>query len=186
MPHQPKKLLDQLTEIIQRKHYSPKTAASYVRWCRRFILFHDKRHPKDLGPPEIEAFLSHLATDLHVSASTQNQALNALAFLYKHVLGTELQFPSARVRAKRPKRLPVVLSPAEVQQVLASLEGVYQLMANLLYGSGLRVSECVSLRVKDLDFHQRVILIRDGKGSKDRLTMLPGILIYPLDLLHKW
>jgi integrase len=167
MPKPQKKLLDQLREVIRRKHYSASTAAAYVRWCRRYILFHNKRHPQDMGKMELEAFLSHLAIEGQVGASTQNQALNAVVFLYRHVLEMEFDFPLDAIRAKRPKRLPVVLTKAEVREVLAALEGVYLVMAQILYGSGLRVGECVRLRVKDLDFGHRQIIVRDGKGGQD-------------------
>ena len=180
MPKPQKKLLDQLREVIRRKHYSASTEESYVRWCRRYILFHNKRHPQDMGKSELEAFLSHLAIADKVSASPQNQALNALVFLYRHVLETEIDFPLDAMRAKRPKRLPVVLSREEVREVLAALEGVYLLMAQILYGSGLRVGESVRLRVKNLDFSHRQITVRDGKGGQDRLSMLPTRLSGPI------
>jgi integron integrase len=142
-----------------------------VQWIRRYILFHGKRHPKEMGAAE--AFLTHLAVERSVSSSTQNQALAALLFLYKEVLGVELPWLNGLTRAKRPARLPTVLSRQEVQAVLGRMEGVYGLMARLLYGTGMRLMECVRLRVKDVDFERREILIRDGKGAKDRVTMLP-------------
>ncbi len=174
------RFLDQVRQVIRRKHYSIRTEEAYVLWIKRYILFHDKRHPKEMGAPEIEAFLTHLAVGLNVAASTQNQALNALLFLYRQVLQQELELPINAVRAKRPKRLPTVLTPAEVQRVLTQLSGIHRLMAQLLYGSGLRLMECVRLRVKDLDFAQHRIVVRDGKGMQDRVTMLPESLIGPL------
>lgn len=176
----PKKLLDQVRDAIRCKHYSIRTEQAYVSWIRRFILFHNKRHPREMGPAEVEAFLTHLAVERRVAASTQNQALSAILFLYREVLGIELDFPPRSVRAKRPQRLPTVLSHEEVLRVIAGLSGTHQLMAKLLYGSGLRLMECVRLRVKDLDFDQHVILVRDGKGAKDRITVLPDTLIQPL------
>jgi len=176
----PKKLLDQVRDAIRRKHYSIRTEQAYVSWIRRFILFHNKRHPRDMGAPEIEAFLTHLAVERRVAASTQNQALSAILFLYREVLGIELDLPLRSVRAKRPQRLPTVLTHEEALRVITCLSGTHQLMAKLLYGSGLRLMECVRLRVKDLDFDQHVITVRDGKGAKDRITVLPDTLITPL------
>ena len=176
----PKKLLDQVREAIQRKHYSPRTAESYVHWIKRFIFFNHKRHPNELGEPEIEAFLTHLAVEEHVAASTQNQALSALLFLYRVVLNRDLNLTFNVVRAERPQRLPTVLTREEVRRVLDHLTGIYQLMARLLYGSGLRLMECVQLRVKDLDFAQHQVIVRNGKGMVDRVTMLPDSLIAPL------
>jgi integron integrase len=155
---------------------SPRTEDAYVAWIRRFILYHGKRHPNEMGEPEISSFLSHLATDQHVAASTQNQALAAILFLYQHVLERELDWLAGVVHAKRPDRLPVVLSRDEVKALLDQMEGVTALMATLLYGSGLRVLECAELRVKDLDFDRHELTVRDGKGRKDRVTMLPGRL----------
>jgi integron integrase len=143
-------------------------------------LFHNKRHPKDMGSQEIEAFLTHLAVDQKVAASTQNQALNALLFLYRHVLRQDLDLPIEAVRAKRPKRLPTVMTREEVQRVLAALSGTHQLISKVLYGSGLRLVECLRLRVKDVDFAQHQIIVRDGKGMVDRITILPDSLIAPL------
>lgn len=167
---------------MRSRHYSHLTEKAYVAWIRRFILFHGKRHPKQLGTPEVEAFLSWLAQERKVAASTQNQALYALLFLYSRVLGIELPWVKGVVRAKRPERLPVVLSVEEVNSLLANLEGVYWLIASLLYGSGLRLMECLRLRVKDIDQHARQITIRDGKGSKDRVTMLPNVVLPALGL----
>ena len=176
----PAKLLDQVRDKIRVKHYSIRTETQYVQWIRRFILFHGKRHPKEMGAAEAEAFLTHLAVDGNVSASTQNQALSALLFLYREVLGMELPWLDHVVRAKKPQRLPTVLNREEVSLVLERMEGTYSLMAHLLYGTGMRLMECCRLRVKDVDFRQREILIRDGKGGKDRVTLLPETLIKPL------
>ena len=174
------KLLDQLRDKIRVKHYSIRTETQYVHWAKRFILFHGKRHPRDLGPAEVEAFLTHLAVEGNVSASTQNQALSALLFLYREVMGMDLPWLDDVVRAKKPQRLPVVLTRVEVGLVLERMEGSYHLMARLLYGTGMRLMECCRLRAKDIDFGQREILVRDGKGGKDRVTMLPETLIQPL------
>ncbi len=176
MPNQntPPKLLDQVRDRIRVKHYSIRTETQYVQWIKRFILFHNKRHPQEMGAVEVEAFLTHLAVEGHVSASTQNQALSALLFLYKEVLLMDLPWLDNVVRAKQPKRLPVVLTRSEVREVLTRMKGVYALMANLLYGTGMRLMECVRLRVKDVDFERGEILIRDGKGGKDRVTVLPS------------
>ncbi len=179
----PKKpLLDQMRDLLRARHYSIRTENAYVDWAKRYILFHHKRHPDTLGAPEINAFLTHLAVEAKVAASTQTQALSALLFLYREVLRLALDEPLAIVRAKKPQRLPVVLTRAEAQAVLRGLSGDYQLMAKLLYGSGLRLMECVRLRVKDLDFEQRQIVVRDGKGMKDRVTMLPDQLHEPLQI----
>jgi integron integrase len=180
-PHgrQPR-LLDQVHAAIRQLHYSRRTEESYVHWIRRFIYWSGKRHPATLGEPEVTAFLSHLATDRNVAAATQNQALAALLFLYKQVLGRELGWFDDLVRAKRPVRMPVVLARGEVAALLAQLRGTHWLMASLLYGSGLRLMECLRLRVKDVDFAYRQILVRDGKGGKDRVTMLPEALIQRL------
>jgi integron integrase len=175
-----KKLLDQVRDAIRLKHYSDCTGKSYVRWIRRYILFHNKRHPKDMGVPEIEAFLTHLAVKENVAASTQNQALSALLFLYREVLKQDMAFVPNSIRAQRPKRLPTVLTKEEVQKVIGLMRGTHQLMAKLLYGSGLHLMECVQLRVKDIDFGQRQIVVRDSKGMTDRVTMLPNTLTEPL------
>ena len=177
---QPPKLLDLVRDRIRVKHYSIRTETQYVQWVRRFILFHGKRHPRDMGAPEVEAFLTHLAVEGHVAAATQNQALSALLFLYKEVLGVDLPWLNDVTRAKRPQRMPVVLTRDEVHAVLDRMAGVYGLMARLLYGTGMRLMECVRLRVKDVDFGRGEILIRDGKGAKDRVTMLPQSLVGPL------
>ena len=167
------KLLDQVRGRIRVKHYSIRTETQYVQWIKRFILFHGKRHPNKMGALEVEAFLTHLAVSGHVSSSTQNQALSALLFLYRDVLGVDLPWLNNMVRAKQPQRLPVVLTRTEVRAVLGRMTDGYGLMAHLLYGTGMRLMECVRLRVKDVDFERMEILIRDGKGAKDRITMLP-------------
>jgi integron integrase len=176
----PKKLLDQVRDAIRLKHYSIRTEESYVTWIRRYILFHNKRHPNEMASAEIEAFLTHLAVDQQVAASTQNQALSALLFLYRDVLKSSLDLPIDAIRAKRPKRLPTVLTKEETLKAIERLSGTQRLMAKLLYGGGLRLMECLRLRVKDLDFAQRQISVRDGKGMEDRVTMLPESLIIPL------
>lgn len=180
MDAQPPKLLDQVRAALRIKHYSLRTEDAYVNWITRFILFNDKRHPKDMGRAEIETFLTHLAVDQHVAASTQNQACSALLFLYREVLQVEFDPPLNALRAKKPERVPVVLTRAETQQVLDGLSGVHQLMAKLLYGSGLRLMECVRLRVKDVDFERREIIVREPKAGHDRVTMLPSGVIGPL------
>lgn len=174
------RLLDQVREQIRLKHYSIRTERVYCEWVRRFIRFHRYRHPLEMGAAEVEAFLSDLAVRRDVSASTQNQALAALLFLYKQVLKLDMPWLGDVVRAKKPVRLPVVLSIAEVRQVLSRLEGELWLVASLLYGSGMRLMEVMRLRVKDVDFSRKEILIRDGKGMKDRVTVLPQCLILPL------
>jgi len=172
------KLLDQVRELLRIKHYALRTEKTYVNWIRRYILFHDKRHPREMGVAEIRAFLAHLAVEKHVSASTQTQALSALLFLYREVLQIDLPAIDLQaIRAKKPKRLPTVLTPSEVQRVLAHLTGKHLLMARLLYGSGLRLMECLRLRVKDIDFELHQITVRDGKGANDRVTMLPQMVV---------
>jgi integron integrase len=181
-PSSPKpiKLLDQLRDAIRIKHYSYSTEKTYVHWAKRYILYHNMRHPAEMGAPEIEAFLSHLAREAKVSASTQNQAFNALLFLYRNVLQIELATPIHALRAKRAQHLPTVLSKTEVNQVLNGIQGLHQLMARLLYGSGLRLMECLRLRVKDIDFEQSQVVVCEGKGEIDRLTILPASLVEPL------
>src|SRR5215216_7853890 len=174
------RLLDRVREVLRRKHYSIRTEEAYLGWIKRFILFHDKRHPQELGLPEVDAFLTDLAVRQGVAASTQNQALSALLFLYAEVLQQPLDGPLQSVRAKQPERLPTVLTRDEVIRVLDALSGGHRLMAQLLYGSGLRLMECVRLLVKDLDFAQRQIVVRDGKGAKDRVTPLSERLAVPL------
>ena len=162
------------------KHYSLRTEKSYTDWIKRYIWHFDKTHPKDMGAAQVEAFLTHLAVERNVSASTQNQAKSALLYLYKEVLGVELPWLDNVTQAKVPQRLPVVLTQAEVQAVLSRMDGTMWLIASLLYGSGLRIMEALRLRVKDVDFAQREILVREGKGFKDRVTMLPLSLVEPL------
>jgi len=175
-----KKLLERVRDAIRVKHYSIRTEKAYAGWIKRYILFHGVRHPLEMGATEIEEFLTHLAVKRHVAASTQNQALSALLFLYQEVLRKDLERPLDAVRAKKPKRLPTVMTEEEVMAVITALSGVNQLIAKLLYGSGLRLIESLRLRVKDVDFAQRQIIVRDGKGMKDRITMLPDSLVEPL------
>jgi integron integrase len=174
------RLLERVHEAIRCRHYSQRTEEAYVHWIRRFILFSGKRHPELLGEAEVTAFLNHLAAERQVAAATQNQALSAILFLYREVLGRELAWLDGLQRPTRPPRLPVVLTPAEVERVLAQLTGTRWLIASLLYGAGLRVMECLRLRVKDVDLAYRQVLVRDGKGEKDRVTMLPEKLLQPL------
>ena len=170
----PPRLLDQLRQAVRRRRYSPRTEEAYVYWARCFIVFHHKRHPTEMGQAEVVAFLSWLAVQRKVSASTQNQALSAILFLYRNVLDREIGWLEGIVRARQPHRLPVVLGRDEVRAVLAQLEGAPRLMAALLYGAGLRLLECASLRVKDVDFAANQIVVRAGKGGRDRRTMLPS------------
>lgn len=174
------RLLERVREVIRIKHYSIRTEHAYLQWIRRYIHFHRKRHPRELGADALSAFLSDLAVRGNVSASTQNQALNAILFMYRDVLKIELPWIQDVQRAKRPQRLPVVLTRDEVKSVLAQLEGTVWLMAGVTYGSGLRLLECLRLRIKDLDLDRREIIVRDGKGQKDRVTMLPRTLVEPL------
>ena len=171
------KLLDQVREAIRARHYSYRTEQTYVDWIKRFILFHGKRHPREMGVGEINTYLSHLAVQGHVAAATQNQALAALLFLYREVLKLEVPRMEGIVRAKKPLRLPVVLSKDEVHRLLAAIPGRKRLIASLLYGSGLRLNECLELRVKDVDLGRGEITVRSGKGGKDRRTMLPRSLV---------
>jgi integron integrase len=180
------KLLDQVREAIRMRHYSYMTEKAYVGWIKRFIFFHNKRHPAEMGDAEIGRFLSSLATDSHVSASTQNQALNALLFLYRGVLGKDIGYIGGVVRAKSPHHLPVVLTRQEVKAVLSCLSGTEWIMAMLLYGAGLRLMECMRLRVKDIDFGINQITVRSGKGNKDRRTMLPASVKEPLRKHPGW
>lgn len=174
------RLLDRVRAAIRARHYSPRTEKAYVGWVRRYVFLHGRRAPDDLGAAEVTQFLSHLATQGKVSASTQNQAFCALVFLYREVLGRELDGLDEVVRAKRPVRLPLVLSRQEVEAVLSHTQGTPGLMASLMYGSGLRLLECCRLRVKDVDFARGEITVRDGKGRKDRVTLLPVRLARPL------
>ena len=174
----PKKLLERAREIIRLKHYSIRTEQAYIGWMYRYILFHKKRHPKELGPREIEAFLTHLAVSGKVAASTQNQAFNAILFMYRQVLNISLEDAKINaVRARKKKNLPVVLTKDEVKRVIGAMVGEYQLMAKTLYGSGLRLIECLRLRVQDIDFKMNEISVLDGKGFKDRLSLLPETLV---------
>lgn len=172
--------LDSVRNKIRLKHYSIRTEEAYVQWVKRYILFHGKRHPSELGAPDVEAFLTHLAVADNVSASTQNQARSALLFLYKEVLGQQLPWLDNVEQAQKPRRLPTVLDNDEVRTLLGQLLGVHWLVSSLLYGSGLRLMECLRMRVKDVDLKRGEILVREGKGFKDRVTMLPKITIEPL------
>ena len=171
------KLLDHIKMACLRRRYSPRTASSYVYWCRQYILFHKKQHPKHLNKQDLETFLNYLITKRHLSASSQGQALNALIFMYKHVLEIDPGWMDNLARAKRKERLPTVLSVNEVTQILSHMNETPKLMAELIYGAGLRVNECVQLRIKDIDFDLKTITVRDGKGGKDRNTVMPVKLI---------
>jgi len=173
-------LLDQTREALRVKHYAYATEQSYLNWIKRFMRYHNQRHPRDMGGAEIAAFLTYLAMDQHIAASTQNQALAALLFLYREVLCQELAYPIDSVRARESHYLPAVLTKEEVMRVIAQLPGIYQLQARLLYGAGLRLLECLRLRVKDVDFKRRALIVRDTKGDEDRATMLPDVVIEPL------
>jgi integron integrase len=176
----PPRLLDRVRIAVRQRHYSQRTEDCYVGWIRRFVLFHEKRHPKDLGAPEVIAFLSHLAVEQEVTAATQNQALASLVFLYRHVLNRELEGLDSAVRASRRRALPVVLGRDELRALMAQLHGTHRLMGMLLYGAGLRLMECLRLRVKDLDFERAQVVVRQGKGRRDRVTTLPRRLREPL------
>ena len=180
---QDKKLLDQYRDALRIKHYSPRTEDTYIAWVKNYLLFHDKRHPKEMGIPEIGQFLTHLAAKQQVAASTQNQAFSAILFLYRHVLHIELdELQLAGLRPQRSKTVPTVLSKDEVKRLFAGLMGTNKLIAQVMYGGGLRVMECMRLRVKDIDFDNHQIIVRDGKGENDRFTILPDSLIQPLQL----
>ncbi|MBM3358729.1 MAG: integron integrase [Betaproteobacteria bacterium] len=176
----PPRLLEQYRERLRVKHYSLRTEDAYLHWVRRFIYFHGKRHPREMGGPEVEAFLSHLATEGRVAPSMQNQTLAALLFLYREVLEKDLPWMEGMVRAKRPARVPVVLTEGEVRALLGQLDGTRWLATSLLYATGMRLLEGLRLRVKDVDFERREITVRDGKGGRDRRTMLPERLLEPL------
>lgn len=178
--HASPKLLTQVRNKLRFKHYSLRTEEAYVQWIKRFILFHKKRHPAEIGEKEVEQFLTHLAVAGKVAASTQNQALAAILFLYREVLGRELEWMGNITRAKHPRRVPVVLTRQETQAVLGNMNGTPKLVVELLYGTGMRLMEGLRLRVKDVDFNQREIIVRHGKGGKDRRTMLPEKLTEPL------
>jgi integron integrase len=180
---QPAKLLDRVRGAIRARHYSLRTEEAYVSWIRRFILFHHKRHPAEMGEPEINQFLTHLAVAENVAASTQNQALSAILFLYQEVLEADLDRVEGVVRAKKPRRLPEVLTREEVRACLNCMSGTPKIVALLLYGAGLRLLEALRLRVKDVDFTMNQIAVRDGKGQKDRITMLPAA-VTPLLVDH--
>ncbi len=185
MDHKPK-LMDRLREALCSRHYSRRTEQTYCHWVKRFIFFHKVRHPAEMAEPEINDFLTHLAVKEKVSASTQNQALSALLFLYRHVIGREVGDLGKVIRARKPTRLPVVMTRDEVKAVLSNLSEDKWLIASLMYGAGLRLMECLRLRVQDIDFSRNEILVRDGKGAKDRITMLPELLKKPLqDHLRK-
>jgi integron integrase len=176
------KLLDQVRAVIRSKHYSRRTEETYIDWITRYVRFHKTQHPRELSSADVTAFLTHLAVDRDVAAATQNQARSALLFLYREVLGIAIDAPQNVVAAKMPRRLPTVLTRDEVRAVLGLMSGDHRLMAQLLYGSGLRLMECLRLRVKDLDFAQHQLTIRDGKGMHDRVTMLPDALTAPLQV----
>ncbi|WP_316415891.1 integron integrase [Mesoterricola silvestris] len=179
-PAGPRRLLDRVREEIRVRHYSIRTEDTYVDWIRRFILHHGKRHPANMGAAEVKAFLSHLALERKVASATQNQAKAALLFLYKAVLAMDLPWLEGIVQAKPACRLPVVLTPGEVRRILEPMTGVPALFCRLLYGTGMRLLEGLRLRVKDLDFERREVIVRNGKGAKDRITMLPGALLEPM------
>jgi integron integrase len=179
------KLMDSIREALRSRHYSRRTEQTYCHWVRRFIFFHKVRHPAEMAEPEINTFLTHLAVKEKVSASTQNQALSALLFLYRHVIGREVGDLGKVIRARKPTSLPVVMTRDEVKAVLSNLSDDRWLMASLMYGAGLRLMECLRLRVQDIDFARNEILVRDGKGAKDRITMLPESLKAPLQACLK-
>jgi integron integrase len=181
-PAQGKKILDQVSEAIRLKHYSYRTEQTYKEWIKRYILFHNKRHPNEMGAPEIQTFLSHLATEQNVAASTQNQALSAILFLYRNVLLKPVDIPTDLIRAEKSKTLPTVLTHPEAIAVIRKMKDVPQLMTKILYGGGLRLTECLRLRVKDIDFGNHQIIVRDGKGEDDRLTVLPESLTEELQM----
>jgi integron integrase len=180
VPPKAPRLLEQVRDAIRRLHYSPRTEEAYVHWIKRFIYFSGRRHPASLGAAEVTAFLNYLARERDVAAATQNQALSALLFLYREVLGAALPWLDELDRVRRPARVPTVLAPGEVRRLLAAMSGTKWLMASLLYGAGLRLRECLKLRVKDVDFAYAQLVVRDGKGAKDRVTMLPQELVEPL------
>jgi integron integrase len=178
-----KKLLDQYSEFLRNRHYSLRTEKTYIGWVRQYILYHNKRHPREMGVDEINAFITHLVNQKTVSASTQNQAISAILFLYRNVLQIELDDRAlVPIRPTRPKRVPTVLSRQEAKKVIVHLDGIYKLMTQMMYGSGLRLMEVMRLRVKDLDFANHQIIVRDGKGENDRVTMFPDVLLEPLRL----
>jgi len=178
----PKKLLEQVQEALRTKHYSYRTEQTYIDWIKRYIIFHKKQHPKDLGVEEIRAFIAHLATDRKVATSTQNQALSAILFLYRTVLAQETNLPPDLINPSRPKRLPTVLTHEEAMSVIHAMRGKPRIMTKILYGSGLRLMECLRLRVRDIDFEHHQIIVRGGKGDDDRFTILPDSVA--ADLKH--
>ena len=178
----PKKLLEQVQEALRTKHYSYRTEQTYIDWIKRYIIFHKKQHPKDLGVEEIRAFIAHLATDRKVATSTQNQALSAILFLYRTVLRQETNLPPDLINPSRPKRLPIVLTHEEAMSVINAMRGKPRIMTKILYGSGLRLMECLRLRVRDIDFEHHQIIVRGGKGDDDRFTILPDAVA--ADLKH--
>lgn len=182
MEKPPQKLLDQVSDAIRTKHYSLRTEKTYKDWIKRYILFHNKRHPKEMGVSEVQAFITHLAMHGNVSASTQNQALSAILFLYRHVLHIELEFPADTIRPEKSRRIPVVLTKEEAVAIISRMNGLSKLMTKILYGSGLRLMECMRLRVKDIDFGNHQIIVRDGKGEQDRVTILPDSLLKELEM----
>lgn len=179
-PQRPPRLLDAVRDQIRLRNFSIRTEQVYVDWCKRFILFHGKRHPAEMGAPELEAFLTHLAVQRHVSAGTQNQARSAVLFMYRHALNMQLPWLTDVVRAKASQHLPVVLTHREVKALLDELSGTHALVASMLYGTGMRLLEGLRLRIKDLDFERREVVVRCGKGAKDRVTVLPENLVFPL------
>ena len=177
------KLLDRVREQLRLKHYSYRTEVTYISWVRQYILFHKKRHPREMGVNEINAFITYLVNEKHIAASTQNQAISSILFLYRHVLDIQLDETALiPIRPVKPKRVPTVLSKDEAKRVIAKMDGVYKLMAQIMYGSGLRLMEVMRLRIKDLDFANHQIIVRDGKGENDRITMFPDVLLEPLRL----
>jgi integron integrase len=177
---QPLRLVERIRAEIRVRRYSPRTERAYIYWIRRFIVFHGRRHPSEMGAAEVSAFLSHLATVENVAAATQSQALAAVLFLYRAVLGIDLPWLDDVIRAKRPRRLPSVLEKHEVRALLEKMEGEHALMARLMYGTGMRIGECVAVRVKDLNLDRRELIVRDGKGGKDRMTLVPSSLVQDL------
>jgi integron integrase len=185
-PGQSKKLLDLYRDAMRVRHYSHRTEETYISWVRQFILYHNKRHPREMGVEEINTFVTHLVKERNVAASTQNQAISSILFLYRKVLDMELDETALiHIRPTKPKRIPTVLSHEEAKKVIAIMQGVYKLMAQIMYGSGLRLMEVMRLRVKDIDFANHQIIVRDGKGENDRITMLPDLLLKPLRLQLK-
>jgi integron integrase len=179
----PKKLLDLYGEFLRNRHYSLRTEKTYIGWVRQFILYHQKRHPRDMGVKEINDFITYLVNQKNVSSSTQNQAISAILYLYRNVLDIQLDEKALTpIRPSKPKRLPTVLSRSEAKKVITHMDGMYKVMVQIMYGSGLRLMEVMRLRVKDLDFANRQIIVRDGKGENDRVTMFPDILLEPLRL----